>query len=117
MNIWTGFTIISQNSTDNTLQIRPYSPLFKYPQDTYPVYNLSVNNLDGSADINTQIAAYCEPIIRNILATESGTTSVQLSTFDEQVGKITLITQEQINNLKIKPVQKSHTPISLTFLN
>jgi hypothetical protein len=65
-----GYTIVSHNEEDNSLLIRPHSPLFKNEPDTYPVYNINISNLNQGNELEKEIAKVMIPIIDNILESE-----------------------------------------------
>jgi len=66
-----GFTIVNYDLIGNSILVRPYSTSFKNPASTYPIYNISISNLDASMPIEPQIASYMISITRNIVSTES----------------------------------------------
>ena len=64
------YTIVSHNEENNSLLVRPYSPLFKNEPDTYPVYNITISNLNQENDIKNEIGKIMIPIIDHIIESE-----------------------------------------------
>jgi hypothetical protein len=79
-----GFNIISYDKENNSILIRPHSPLFKNIEDSYPVFNLSLSLLDKTKDLKEEIAKRIYPTIQQII---------------EQEKEIPKDIEEQINNL------------------
>lgn len=72
-----GFTILNVSVDGNSILIRPFSDKFKNPPETYPVFNITITNLDQNFDPVTQLAKIAEPIVNGILENET----VELSSY------------------------------------
>ena len=64
------YTIVLHNEENNSLLVRPYSPLFKNEPDAYPVYNITISNLNQKNDIKDEIGKIMIPIIDHIIESE-----------------------------------------------
>lgn len=66
----TGFIITDYNLEQNSITVRPFSPLFKKPIETYECFNITITNLDPLRNIEEQLACLTKPIVDNILKQE-----------------------------------------------
>ena len=70
------FTIVDYSIEGNSILVRPYSPDFKNPPETYSVGNINITNLNDNEDILIQIAKYMRPVVQSILNSETDITTV-----------------------------------------
>ena len=66
-----GFIIKSFDSINGKVNVAPYSPRFKYPQESYPVYSYDLTSFDPKQDLNTQLGKLIQPIVNSILLKEN----------------------------------------------
>jgi hypothetical protein len=97
MSNQTGFYIESYNLEENSILVKPYSPLFKNPLSAYPCYNFTITNLNLNEDISVQLAKALAPVVENILSVESGFSESLVNTLD---------------NLKNQPVALDYSSVN-----
>lgn len=102
-----GFTIEHYNIEQNSITVRPFSPLFQKPHNDYPCFNISISNLDPLQNIENQIASLTQPIVETILKHEQNQAQGAIKEFLEinknnlvTVNRTTLIPQSTVSSLQ-----------------
>jgi hypothetical protein len=86
-----GFIIVSYDKENNSITIRPYSPLFKNPEESYPIFNLSLSLLDKTKDLKEEIARAIYPTVQQIIEQEKETPNHIKEQIDNILNKKTII--------------------------
>lgn len=109
------YKIIKHDRASRNMVVRPYSPLFKNPPDTYACVNVSLDSLDASQDIAQQIALSIAPIIDNIIASEDPVNQEKINAFvnNNEGQMVTVVNTNKVPEPATAP-PASHNPSTHT---
>ena len=67
------YEIVSVDKDNDSLVVRPLSPLFKNAPSSYPCININISNLHSTHEsVDVQIARLCAPVVKKTILAESG---------------------------------------------
>ena len=121
-----GFIIEDASIKKNSVLVRLYSPDFKNPKDTYPIFNIPLINFDISYDIKNQIAEILSRQYDEIVLSESAPIAEKYKLVESLIGKQILFSfddKDTDDNKNSKTDEKISvrdldiTPIPLENLN
>lgn len=81
-----GFTVVDYLNEENAVLVRPWSPSFQNPPDSYPLYRIELKDLTSNASVTEQIAQRMYTVVAQILKDE--TTNTDISTLKDSLTSI-----------------------------
>ena len=97
-----GFKIEGVDPSNNSMIVRPCSTNFKNSPESYPLYNISISNLDPNKNIPEQIIEMLSPTVKSIVASENEETVSSILEFAE-ANQNKVISVDKTFNKKTQP--------------
>jgi len=113
-----GFKIENYSIENDSITVRPYSLLFKNPIDTYPIYNVTISNLDTSKNILVQIGSIMQPIVESILANEPAAEQTEIeNVLNPLLGKYIVIPAPELPEPVNTRIKNAENVTNINFVS
>ena len=106
------YSISSFCETQKCFSVKIYSPKFKNPPESYPTYNISINNIDFTKDVKDEISKQCLNIAQQILFHENEDLLKAAKAFVQTNQNIELLAAAVNDNAAVSLIKPDLTDIS-----